>query len=152
MVASALVNRTLRRVHRNVLIGLALCAVWIAVQGQSDGSPLARQHAVIAVGLALVTIVSRRVGSSPNGALRVRAALLLTSMLCALAIGIVGVVISAGGVDRQTGLVLIVAAAIFCLRPPPSLEAGNKAPGQPRGQSSVDPGGGGDAGGGPPGA
>ena len=39
----------------------------------------------------------------------------------ALAIGVVGVVITAAGGERQTGLVFVMAAAIFSLRPPPKL-------------------------------
>ena len=115
------IDLALRRAHRSILVALAMCAIVIFTQGESGDAPPERAHAVVALGLALATIVSRRFATSPAMGIRSRVTLVLTSFGCALAIGVVGVVITAAGGERQTGLVFVMAAAIFSLRPPPKL-------------------------------
>ncbi len=115
------IDRALRRAHRSILVALAMCAIVIFSQGESGDAPPERAHALVAVGLALATIVSRRFATSPAMGIRSQVTLFLTSFACALAIGVVGVVITAAGGERQTGLIFVMAAAIFSLRPPPKL-------------------------------
>ncbi len=115
------IDLALRRAHRSILVALAMCAIVIFSQGESGDAPPERAHALVAVGLALATIVSRRFATSPAMGIRSQVTLFLTSFACALAIGVVGVVITAAGGERQTGLIFVMAAAIFSLRPPPKL-------------------------------
>ncbi len=119
----------LRRVQRSVLATLAVCAIVIFSQEQAADARPERIHALVAVGLALLCIVTRRVGSVATIGMRLRVALVVASLASALAIGIAGVVISAAGGGRQTALLFTLAAAIFCLGRPRLLgrpEAGSK--------------------------
>lgn len=113
-------NASLRRAHRSALVTLALCAVFCALQQWPQEEPPPDRHTtVVAVALALSTIVLRRFSTSPVMGARPRVGVLMASYGAAVALGLTGAYAASMLSAVQTGLVFCVAAAIFCLRPPP---------------------------------
>lgn len=129
--APASLDAALRRAHRSALISLALCAVFCVLQEwPADEPPPDRSTTVVAVSLALTTIVLRRLNSSPVMGVRTRVGVLMASYAAAVALGLTGAFIANSQAAVQTGLVFCVAAAIFCLRPPPTMAPPGSAEGR----------------------
>jgi hypothetical protein len=113
-------DRALRRTHRSTLLGLAACALVSFLQpGESESTPPPSLYTLIAVALATATIATRQLATSPRLAARVRVMLSLTALALATAIGLLGAYLAVAVGSRQAGLLFILAAAIFSLRPPP---------------------------------
>ena len=110
---------TLRFCHRAALAGIAACALAsvLAPGSEADVAPDPRTTTG-AVGLALASIVARRVSTSPVIPSRAAFALLLCAWGFALALAALGVFVAHSEGQRQIGLVFAFAAAIFSLRPP----------------------------------
>jgi hypothetical protein len=116
-------NRTLRGVHRGVLVALAVCAGAIAVSAEPETTGISagaeRGFTYAAVGLAVASILTRpRRPTASIANPRAHVALSLVSLLCAGGLGIVGVAFALAGGPRTTALVYALAGAIFSLRPP----------------------------------
>lgn len=119
----------LRRAHRGVLAILVLCAAAIAATASGEASrPTDPRYGLVAIVLAAGSILARRVtrdrASSPW-----HARLSLASLLLAGGIGLVGLLLAAGGGSRNTALLYVLGAAILALRPPPAgdRERGDRA-------------------------
>ena len=112
-------DRALRRAHLSTLLGLAVCAVVSFLQpGEPEATPPPILYTLTAVALSAATIVSRQLGTSPRLPPRARVMLSLTALGLATAIGLLGVYMAVAAGSRQAGLLFILAAAIFSLRPP----------------------------------
>lgn len=116
-------NRALRRVHRSVLLTLAVGAVVAFLSAKpGDGTLSAgaeRSFTVAAVACAVASILTRR-RRVAGGPVRIRShvTLGLASLLFAGGVGLVGVALALAGGARATALVYLLAGAIFALRPP----------------------------------
>ena len=115
-------NRALRGVHRSVLFTLGVCAAvifWTADPAR-DGTaaPQQRLLATLAAALGAASILTRRRQTAPHGDPRSEVALSIVSLLCAAAVGLLGVALAGTGGPRTTGLVYVLAGTLFALRPP----------------------------------
>lgn len=115
-------NQALRRVHRSVLVTLAVCAGVIALSAEperprlSDGAE--RSFTYVAIVLAVASIATRRRHIAPLASSRTHVILSLVSLLCACSLGILGVAFAVAGGPRTAALAYALAGAIFSLRPP----------------------------------
>jgi hypothetical protein len=117
---SAPLDRALRRAHRTTLLGLAACALVTILQPEAtETAPPPTLHTMIALGLALGTILSRQLGTSPRLAPKARVLFTLAGFGLAAVLGVFGAGLALATGTRQTGLLFTLAAALFCLRPPP---------------------------------
>jgi hypothetical protein len=109
-------RRALRRVRWSVLIGLAACALLVATRpgGDSGGSAL---HLTLAFALALASILTHQMALRPGRPLRGYVQLSVASVLCAGAIGVVGVGAWYGPGNRNLAIGCLLCAALFALRP-----------------------------------
>jgi hypothetical protein len=113
-------NRALRRAYLSTLLGLAGCAVVSFLQpGESEATPPPTLYTLTAVALSAATIVSRQLATSPRFPPRARVILSLAALGLASSIGLLGTYMAVATGSRQAGLLFILAAAIFSLRPPP---------------------------------
>jgi len=117
-------HSSLRRVHRSVLAGLAVCALVVATAGSSEATQAEANPATytVAIVLALGSILARR--AAPATAGRRQVILVLASLVLALGVGGAGVALSAGGGPRTTGLLYVLGGCLLALRPPSSILAG----------------------------
>jgi hypothetical protein len=109
----------IHRTHRSVLVLLALCALMIFARGfGGEEPPPDRLITVWAVGLALVGILLRRAGTSPQ--IQPRTALMfgLAGLVSSAALGLLGAYLAWTQGAAQTGLVYTLAGGIFALRAP----------------------------------
>lgn len=115
----------LRRTRRSVFVLLACSAGAIVLGGfAGDEPPPDAVTTTAAIGLGLGTIVLRQLGGSPVIGARTRMFLLVGSLVCAGALGLLGVFVawSAGG--ARTGILFTLAGVIFAARPhAPALRA-----------------------------
>jgi hypothetical protein len=113
-------DRALRRAHLSTLLGLAACALVSFLQpGEPEAAPPPTFYTLTAVALSAATIVSRQLGTSARLSPRARVTLTLTALGLATAIGLLGAYMAVAAGSRQPGLLFILAAVIFSLRPPP---------------------------------
>jgi hypothetical protein len=110
----------LRRVHLAVLAILAGSALAIATLGAQSPEPGSEPpfYSLAAVALAALAILSRGalVGPAPRlPHMRRRA---VTSLLCAGALGALGLGVGISEAQQQTGLLYTLAGALLALRPP----------------------------------
>jgi hypothetical protein len=113
-------DRALRRAHRTTLLGLAACALVTFLQpGTTETAPPPTLYTLIAISLAMGTILSRSLGTSPRLAPKLRVLLTLAAFGLATALGVFGAGLAVASGSRDTGLLFTLAAALFCLRPPP---------------------------------
>jgi hypothetical protein len=125
-------NRALRGVHRSVLFTLGVCAAvifWTA-DPASDGAqaPPQRLLATLAAGLGAGSILTRRRQTAPHGNPRSEVTLSVVSLLCAAAVGLLGVAVAGTGGPRTTGLVYVLAGTLFALRPPRTVAGAPRGP------------------------
>jgi peptidoglycan/LPS O-acetylase OafA/YrhL len=115
-------NRALRRVHRSVLVTLAVCAAVIAVSSEPEApassANSSRGFTYTAIALGVTAIVTRRRQAASAANPRAHVALSVASLLSACGVGITGVAAGAAGEARTTALAFVLAGAIFALRPP----------------------------------
>jgi len=118
--AEIALNRALRAVHRSVLFTLGICAAVSFWTADPDGAapPGPRLLAVLAAGLGVVSIATRRRRSAPRGDPRREVALGLVSLLCAAGVGLAGVAVAGTGGARTTALAYVLAGTLFALLPP----------------------------------
>jgi len=125
-------NRALRGVHGSVLFTLGVCAAvifWTADPSpEAVAAPSQRLLTTLAVTLAAGSILSRRRRTSPRGDPRSEVALSITSLLCAGAVGLLGVAVAGTGGPRTTGLVYVLAGPLSALRPPRRVTATPRGP------------------------
>ena len=109
----------LRRVHYGSLLCLLLCGIAIALQ-QEAGSlappPLAFTGLVL--GLAVASIVLRRVSTSTRLQTAVRALCAAGALILAASIGAVAIALVSATGAKQNALLFVLGAGILCLRPP----------------------------------
>ena len=117
-------DRSLRTAHRTVLAMIALCAVLSALQS-SDGDDGAPDPTIttVAVALGLGTVVARRASTSAVISPPTRLILLLSAYACALGLAMTGSFVAMTRGQSQIGLMFALAAGIFSLRPPPTLDS-----------------------------
>lgn len=113
---AAELRRALRRVRGAVLIALAACALLVATRpgGDSGGSAT---HLTLAFALALASILTHQMALRPGRPVRGYVQLSVASVLCAGAIGVVGVAAWYGPGDRNLAIGCLLCAALFTLRP-----------------------------------
>ena len=109
---------SLRGVHRGVLALLAVCAAVIMGQPVADAVMPPPRLSAAAIGLAIATVFLRSLGNSQVMDPKRRVFFALGSLLCAAAIGLIGVAAAWAEGARQIGLGLTLGAAILVLRPP----------------------------------
>ena len=117
----------LRGVHRGVLATLAVCAAVIMGQPVVESPMPPPRLSAVAIGLAIATIFLRSLGNSQVMEPKRRVFFALGSLLCAAAIGLLGVAAAWTEGARQIGLGLTLGAAILVLRAP----AASREPTQP---------------------
>ena len=126
------VNTALRRLHRGVLITLAVCALVIAASGQTErhGEPPApdNPYGVVALALAAGAILSRRSVATPSRPTRGFVYASVASLVCAGGLGLLGVAAGSDGGHTSTGLLYALAGALLSLRPPPTIALGDTTP------------------------
>ncbi len=117
-------NTSLRRVHRSVLAGLAVCALVVATTGSSEATQATANSATYtaAMVLALGSILARR--AAPAAAGRRQVILVLASLVLALGVGAAGVALAGSGGPQTTGLLYVLGGSLLALRPPSSILAG----------------------------
>ncbi len=121
MSAHAALDASLRRVHRSVLVLLALCAL-VAASAPVDepGDVTAPDHSTItlcAVALAGGSVLARRLATAPRVGPGRRLWLGLASLLLAGGVGIAGVAAALMAGDRSAGLLYTLGGASLILRP-----------------------------------
>ena len=117
-------DRTLRTSHRAVLAMIALSAVLSAIQlGDGDDDAPDPTITTVAIALGLGTVLARRVSTSPVISLRPRVTLLVCAYACAVALAVLGTFVALTRGQSQIGLMFALAAGIFSLRPPPTLDS-----------------------------
>jgi peptidoglycan/LPS O-acetylase OafA/YrhL len=125
-------NRALRTVHRSVLFTLGVCAAlcfWTAEPAPPAAAPPnQRLLATLAAALGVTAIVTRRRRNARRGDLRREVALSLVSLLCATAVGLVGVAVAGSGGARTTALAYVLAGTLFALPPPRRIRAPTREP------------------------
>jgi len=106
--------------HRCVLGLLVACALVVALAAESGDEQAIppRNYTLIAVGLALGVVSTRRLSTSPVISARARARLSILSLTLAGALGLVAAMLGAQHGAKQSALVFTLAAALFVLRPP----------------------------------
>ena len=113
-------DRALRRAHRTTLLGLVACLLVTFFQpAATDAAPPPTLYTLIAVGLALVSILFRQLGTSPRLTPRTRVLFTLGAFGVATALGVFGAGLALSSGARHTGLLFTLAAILFSLRPPP---------------------------------
>ena len=117
-------DRSLRTSHRTLLAMIALCAVLSALQsGDGDDLPPDPIITTVAVALGLGTVVARRTSTSAVISSPTRVFLLLCAYACALILAVVGAFVAMTRGQSQIGLMFVLAAGIFSLRPPPTFDS-----------------------------
>ena len=116
----AALNRSLQRLHRCVLGLLAACALAVVLApGVAWGDALPpRSYTLVAIGLALGVVLSRRLSTSPVVRVRARTRLAVASLVFAALLGLVAAALGVQHGATQPALVFTLAAAVFVLRPP----------------------------------
>jgi hypothetical protein len=123
---AARVELALRRTRFSTLGLLAVCAAVIASQPEAPEPVPDRLYTVLAVSAGLGTILFRRFSLSPVIQPRSAVILSLISLVCACALGCVGVLVALNTGAKQSGLLYTLVAALFSLRglmPTPSPSA-----------------------------
>ena len=115
-------TQALRRVHRGVLVTIAVCALVIGTAADpADDAGLGgadRRFTLAALALGIGSILARRQAEAIKLSPRLRVPLALAGMLLAGAIGIVGVVLALTQDEREAALFYALGAAILALRRP----------------------------------
>ena len=115
-------NWLLTWTHRGCLAVLVICAGMIALgaeAGSDDPPPL--EFTMVAMGLAVASIVARRLSTSPRLAASFRFGSELLGLVLAAAIGITAIGLAATAGDKQNALLFVLGGGILCLRPPSAL-------------------------------
>ncbi len=121
----ARIQSLLRHAHRGTLGLLAICAVGIAARGLEGPEPPPDQLiGTVAVGLALSSILARRLGTSPVVSGRTAALATLSSLALAGALGPLGVHVAWNLAAPETALLFVLAGTLFSLRRPAAGRAG----------------------------
>lgn len=131
-------NRALQRVHRGVLVTLAVSALVIAVDGRIHPAPPpppdeTGNHPGVALGLAAVAILARR-SLRPWRPDRRFVYTTLASLLCVAGLGLLGVYVGVARDQTTAGLLYTLAGTLLGLRPPPRISV------EPAATPSDDPG------------
>ena len=118
-------NDALRRAHRSALASVAICALAIgAMMLASDArseDAADRRYSFVALGLAAGSMLARRSIGPRARNLRGFVYAALASMLCAVGLGVLGLVLVLRTQEFGTGLLYALAGALLLLRPPPRL-------------------------------
>jgi hypothetical protein len=118
-------NESLRRAHRSALVSVAICA--LAIGGMMLGSEttgageVERSYSLAAIGLAAISLLARRSLGPRAQQLRGFVYATLASMLCAVGLGVLGIVVALRTQEFGVGLLYALAGALLLLRPPPRL-------------------------------
>lgn len=123
--------RAVRTLHRCVLGLLAACALVVALAAESSSAQDVppRSYTLVAVGLALGVVATRRLSTSPVISARACARLSIVSLALAGALGLVAAALGAQHGATQSALVFTLAAALFVLRPPALARPASPTPG-----------------------
>jgi hypothetical protein len=118
-------NDALRRAHRSALASVAICAVAIgammlASDARSQGE-VDRVYSLVALGLAAGSMLARRSVGPRAPRLRAFVYAALGSILCAVGLGVLGIVVALRTQEFSIGLLYALAGALLLLRPPPRL-------------------------------
>jgi hypothetical protein len=111
-------NQALTRSHRSVLVMLAACALFIALQPGGEEQPPPPLYTALALGLAAVSIVCRRLSTSPVMSPKPKVTLAIVGLIIAALIGVTAVALYQLAGDKQNALLFVLGAAILSLRPP----------------------------------
>jgi len=114
---------SLRRAHRAVLAWLAACAVFAALQWTAGEAMPGPEWTTPAVVLAVATVLTRRLGTSPVLSSGGRAFWTFTAYGLAAVLGALAAWTAHHADAPRVALVFVVGAALFCLPPPPKLSA-----------------------------
>jgi len=108
--------------HRGCLAALVICAGLIALQeeaGSDDPPPI--EFTMVAVGLAVASIVARRLSTSPRLGVNTRIGSELLGLVLAAAIGLTAVALDATAGEKENALLFVLGGGILALRPPSAL-------------------------------
>jgi hypothetical protein len=112
-------NPSMKRIHWAALCLLAICAGLILIAPSAEKQPPPdRLITTLCVSLALLTIVSRRLGASPRIASRAATLWLVGALLAAICLGLLGTFEALYRGGTQTGLLFTLAGLIFAARRP----------------------------------
>jgi hypothetical protein len=116
----AVLVAALRSMRRRSLLALAVCAAGIAILGltttQHPDAPIDRRYPVSALGLAGLSILTRR-GISGRASARTIVALHVTSCVGAVGLGLLGALLAAREGQAAVGLLYSAAGALLLVRP-----------------------------------
>jgi hypothetical protein len=122
---AAELNRAMGRRHRAVLATLVVCGVLILASGLAEANetipPRNPAFTLVAVGLAVGSIVARRASLPRDAKLRSFIFLNTLSLLLAGCIGLLGVAVALGPGRGITGLFYALAGLLLSARRPPQL-------------------------------
>ncbi len=114
----------LRSAHRAALGLLALFAIGIAMYAQEGGeAPAPFAYTATAMGLAIASIMGRRLAAGVSLAPARRRTLEIVGLAAAVGIGGVALAQLFAGGERQDALLFVLGALILSLRPPAAPKA-----------------------------
>jgi len=111
-------NQALTGTHRSVLVLLAACALFIVLQPAGEEQSPPPLYTAIALGLAVASIVCRRLSTSPVMSPKPKVALAVAGLVLAALVGVTAVMLTQLDGDKQNALLFVLGAAILSLRPP----------------------------------
>jgi hypothetical protein len=111
-------NQALTGTHRSVLVLLAACAVFIVLQPAGEEQTPPPLYTSVALGLAVASIICRRVSTSPVMSPKPKVVLAVMGLVFAALVGVTSVMLALGDGDKQNALLFVLGAAILSLRPP----------------------------------
>lgn len=116
--AIASLDAALKRSHRAVLLLVVACGIVAVTQGADSEAAADPRATYAAVGLAVVSVIARRIASLPTAAPPRRLVAGLVGLVAAGAIALVGAWVAWSSLDRETGVLFCLAAGLFALRAP----------------------------------
>ena len=135
---------SLRATHRALLVWLVLCGLAIATRLGGEDAPPPPRATTAALVLAVATVLTRRIGSSPVVGATARRLFITVSYACAATIAGLGLYLAFEAGGARTGMLFTLGALIFCIVPPrraaPAGAAGALVDGRrPRGPGDPGP-------------
>ncbi|MBW2275341.1 MAG: hypothetical protein JRG96_18905 [Deltaproteobacteria bacterium] len=111
-------NQAMTRTHRSVLVLLAACGLFIVLQPGAAAQSPPPLFTGVAVGLAVGSILCRRLSVSPAMSPKPKVGLAVAGLVFAALVGVTAVALTQVEGDKQNALLFVLGAAILSLRPP----------------------------------